>query len=382
MAKKKRPYGSGENIDLGGGERAIRWREVFYELDQRKTRKRYEYLGKISESKAESILKDRQGTVSTPQEAVTNISFRDHAEKWERDILATYKHSVQLGHGSILRLHVIPKFGDRPVGEITTAEIQAWISELRENGYAPHSLDHFHEVLNATMRIAKEWYGLTNNPAEGVHIGKIKCIRKKWALSPAQAAGLLHKLSAKARAMVALDLTTGLRRGELEASRWEDLDEATGTLRVKEASYRGHLDVPKTEAGVREVFVPVEVTVLIQEWKRKSKRTKPTDFIFATRNGKPENANNILRRHVHPACDALGIPRANWLTFRRTFSTWSHRHGVPAKDLAELMGHAEVSTQFIYVQSAEDNKRIAADKLGKDLGSIGQFIQTGNDLVN
>src|SRR5262245_45083915 len=87
---------------------------------------------------------------------------------------------------------------------------------------------------------------------------------------------------------------------------------------------------------------------------------KPTDLIFATRNGKPENGNNILRRHVYPACDELSMPRANWLTLRRTFSTWSHRHRVPAKDIPELMGHSEVNTQFIYVQAADEHKRAAA----------------------
>jgi integrase len=66
-------------------------------------------------------------------------------------------------------------------------------------------------------------------------------------------------------------------------------------------------------------------------------------FHFATRSGNPENSKNILRRHVYPACDDLEIRRANWLTFRRTFSTWSHKNGIPRKDIAELMGHADVT---------------------------------------
>ena len=135
-----------------------------------------------------------------------------------------------------------------------------------------------------------------------------------------------------------LDIVTGLRRGELEAVRWEDLNESEHTLRVKEAHYRGHLDDPKTEAGFRTVAVPSEVMALLRVWKRKSKRTNPTDFIFATRRGKPENSKNILRRHVYPACDDLEIRRANWLTLRRTFSTWSHRNGIPPKDICRIDG--------------------------------------------
>src|SRR6266516_4036777 len=99
------------------------------------------------------------------------------------------------------------------------------------------------------------------------------------------------------------------------------------------------------------------VLTLLLEWKRKSKRTQPADFIFPTRRGKPENGNNILRRYVYPACDAAGVPRANWLTFRRTFSTWSHQRGIPVKDIAEMMGHADVDMQFTYTVGVDENKR-------------------------
>jgi len=91
--------------------------------------------------------------------------------------------------------------------------------------------------------------------------------------------------------------------------------------------------------------------MLLRDWKKASKRTKPTDFIFATRNGKPESGNNVLRRHVYPTCDAAKIPRANWLTFRRTFSNWSHQHGIPAKDIAEMMGHSEVENAVSRIRS-------------------------------
>ena len=94
--------------------------------------------------------------------------------------------------------------------------------------------------------------------------------------------------------MVALDITAGLRRGELEAVRWEDLNASDGYIRVKEHHYRGHLDDPKTEAGFRNAPVPAPVLALLQDWKKATKRTKPIDFIFATRNGKPESGNNIL----------------------------------------------------------------------------------------
>jgi integrase len=60
------------------------------------------------------------------------------------------------------------------------------------------------------------------------------------------------------------------------------------------------------------------------------------------------------------------------LTFRRTFSAWSHHKGVPSKTVAELMGHANVRTQFIYIQGVDSEKRRVADLLGSELARIGQ----------
>ncbi len=60
---------------------------------------------------------------------------------------------------------------------------------------------------------------------------------------------ILAKTTLKPRVMVAIDITTGLRRGELEALLWSDLNESTGLLTVRQHHYEGFLDDPKTDAG-------------------------------------------------------------------------------------------------------------------------------------
>src|SRR5439155_3983677 len=200
----------------------------------------------------------------------------------------------------------------------------------------------------------------------------MKPVRPRWALTVQQAAALIQRLSLKPRTMVSLTLTTGLRRGELFALRWKRLNESDGTLHVTEAVYRGRFDEPKTANGVRTVPLAKPVMALLAQWKQKSRKTGPEDLIFGTRKGRPEHPSNVLRRHIFPACTALKLPRATWLTFRRTFSTWSHHRGVPPKTVAELMGHANVRTQFIYVQGVDAEKRRAAELLAGELVRIGQ----------
>jgi integrase len=80
--------------------------------------------------------------------------------------------------------------------------------------------------------------------------------------------------------------------------------------------------------------------------------------VFSTWSGKPISPNNVLRRSIFPACSALGIPNATWLTFRRTYSSWAHDKGVPGKVVAELMGHAKVDTTLnVYTQVIDESKR-------------------------
>ena len=153
---------------------------------------------------------------------------------------------------------------------------------------------------------------------------KLKCVRPKWALTAAQATALLDALKLMARTMVGLAILSGIRRGELFALRWRDIDEQDRTVTVREAVYDGHFDTPKTEAGVRRIPLADAAVHLIAAWKCRAKNVQPDALVFATHAGKPISPNNVLRRAVFPACKTLALPNATWLTFRRTFSSWSH----------------------------------------------------------
>ena len=93
--------------------------------------------------------------------------------------------------------------------------------------------------------------------------------------------------------------------------------------------------------------------------------------MFSTRTDKAISPNNVLRRAIFPACDALELPRASWLTFRRTYSSWSHDKGVPGKVVAQLMGHANVDTTLnVYTQVLDGARRNVVEKIGGELFTI------------
>src|SRR5262249_23657229 len=115
-------------------------------------------------------------------------TFRTLAQQWARDVLPTkYKHSTQKNHRNIMEKHLLPRFGDLPVCDVTTQAIQVHVTSLIEAGYAPKSIDHIHDVLSAVLRSGVKWGHLQVNPAQGVEMPRLKTVRPKWAFTIEQA---------------------------------------------------------------------------------------------------------------------------------------------------------------------------------------------------
>ena len=331
MAQRKRQYGSGCLLEKGKGW-AIRWRELEIAPDGTKKRVlRYETLGRMSHREASEILTQKMAAASrTHAPTRSRVTFATLANEWQASVLPMYKHSTQKHRRFMLKKHLLPRFGDKALSEITRQEIQMYVAHLTHEGYAPKSIDHVHDVLSAVLRTAVKWGHLQDNPARGVDLPTLKTVRPKWALTPQQAAALLDRLPPLGRAMVGLAILSGLRRGELFALRWKDIDECARVLTVREAVYDGTFSTPKTEAGQRQIPLSAAALGFIGEWRERAGRT-PDALVFATRTGNSISPNNVLRRAIFPACEALALPHATWLTFRRTYSSWSHDKGVPGK---------------------------------------------------
>jgi integrase len=242
--------------------------------------------------------------------------------------------------------------------------------QLTQAGYAPKTIDHIHDVLSAVLRTAVKWGHLQRNPAHDVDLPRLKTVRPKWALTERQAADLMNVLPSLARTMVGVALLTGLRRGELFALRWRDIEEVNQSLTVREAVYEGMFDAAKTEAGVRRIPLSEGALRLIRQWRERVTGTDPEALLFSTWSGKPISPNNVLKT-VASGAQRAGLPRVSWLTFRRTYSSWAHDRGVPGKIVATLMGHAKVDTTLnVYTQVMDALLRGAAAQVGSELFTI------------
>ena len=161
-----------------------------------------------------------------------------------------YKPSTQKNHRPILHKDLVPRFGGTPVAEVTPHAIQEYVAALMDAGDAPKTIDHIHDVLSAVLRTAVKWGHLRENPAHKVDLPRLRPVRPKWALTISQARALLHALPPRAQTLVGLALLTGVRRGELFALRWRDVDHASPCLTIREAVYEGRYCIGhRSEAG-------------------------------------------------------------------------------------------------------------------------------------
>ena len=372
MARRKRQYGTGYLIKRGRGW-AIRWRELEIAPDGRRRKVlRYETLEDMTKKQASERLNDRiraAGDCRTP--ARSRLLFRELVKEWVASVVPMYKYSTQKHRHYTVNRHLLPRFGHRELSAITRQEIQAYVAHLTQSGYAPKTVDHIHDVLSAILRTAVKWGHLKENPARGVDLPALRCVLPKWALTTEQAAKLMSELPPLPRTMVGLAILSGLRRGELFALRWKDIDEQKQLLTVREAVYDMTFSTPKTEAGLRQVPLSALARQLLAEWKPQAASTAPEALVFGTREGTPILPNNMVRRSIAPACKRLGLPKATWLTFRRTYSSWSHAMGVPGKVTAQLMGHANVDTTInVYTQVLDGSVREAVERVGGELFTI------------
>lgn len=371
MARMKRQYGTGCLMQRGRGW-AIRWRETVVGQDGSRVKKlRYENLGEVTRKHALQELAQRMAVAGVPTKAAPRVTFLELAAHWQAQVLPMYKHSTQKNHRHILTKHLTPHFGEQSLAEIGRRDVQAYVADLLRAGYAPKTIDHIHDVLSAVLRTAVKWGYLEDNPARQVDLPALRTVRPKRVLTEAEARQLLQELPPLARTLVGLAVLTGLRRGELFALRWRDLAAGDGALTVDEAVYEGEFHTPKTAAGLRRIPLSPTAQALLAEWRAGAKRTEPADLVFSTWSGKPISPNNVLRAGVFPACERLELPRATWLTFRRTYASWAHDQGVSAKTIAALMGHAKVDTTLnVYAQVLDASVRDAAQRVGSGLITI------------
>ncbi len=218
-----------------------------------------------------------------------------------------YKPSVVREYERSLRLHVLPTLGGAKLAKIQRRDVQRLADDLLASGADPSTIHNALKPLQVIYRRAIDDGDLAVNPCERLRLPAARGRRERIA-SPTEAAALVAALRPEDRALWGCAFYAGLRRGELRALLWNDVDLASGVIRVERSmdSY-GDNGEPKSRAGRRSVPIVAALRDLLIEHKLVTRRAE--GLVFGSSPTSPFTPTAVRKRAL-TAWSALSLSRS------------------------------------------------------------------------
>lgn len=278
-----------------------------------------------------------RGEPEKKQEAPTLEQFAPEFLAMSR---TTNKPSAVESKEMILRVHLIPEFGDRRLDQIDYKAIQDYVTKKAEpNGkLSKKTVNNHLTVLRRLLAVAKK-RGLIATVPE---FEWLKAPKPEFDfLTFDEAVRLRRVADPEWSCMLTVAIKAGLRQGELLALRWEDVDLVKGQLLVRRSVTRGVVTTPKSGKG-REVPLGDEAKAAL-----KAERHLRGPLVFCTRDGRMLRKNEC-KHPLWRACRKAGLRQIGWHVLRHTFASHLVMRGAPLKAVQELLGHATLEMTLRY----------------------------------
>jgi integrase len=242
-----------------------------------------------------------------------------------------------------LRLHILPRLGDRLVKSIDVDDLLQLLRELGDAEYTAWTVRTILTPLSRALSYAVRVGVIDINPMGKLDRWDRPSVRYRAhrVLDRGEVGPLLDAAPAQYRTALAGALFTGLRQNELLALRWKHLDFKAGLVRVRTSLDRAGNDAPlKTDNAVRDVVLIASLARLLKAHRRLSPFSDPGDFIFASRTGSALHWRNITRRCLEQAVKNAGIEPIRWHDLRHTYASMLIASGASITFVSRQMGHA------------------------------------------
>jgi integrase len=375
----------GVNLDVSSSGKQIwvfRWRETRPD-GRRAPRKRVigtleEYpTKKAAENAARGFRLDLvdQGSAAlvqiTMNELVDHFSEHEQVDKGEEGRAYSTRDRCE----SVLNCWILPRWGKTAIDQIRTVAVEDWLGSIPR---AKGTRSKIRNTMSALYNHAIRWEFTDKNPITGPVRGSgvrqsAKRERIPDLLEVEEFQLLQAELRIRERILVWLDMTLGLRRGELAGLRWEDIHFEELTVMAQRSVVDQVVGKVKTEASKRPIPIDPFIAEDLLLWYRTTKYNRPEDYVFATdaaragkkRGKQPVWLSKVMSYRIQPVAKRLGIAkRIGWHTFRRTYTTLLHANGEDVKVVQELLRHGSARiTMDVYAQAVTPAKRKAQGKV-------------------
>ena len=304
--------------------------------------------------------------------------------EWCRLWFETYSRpnirvSTAENYGNMIENHIVPAIGAIKLRQLSSLHIQRMYNDTKTGGrvrrfekttdltLSNSFVRGIHMMLHNCLQQAVKERLIPYNPCDNCRIPKKE--KAEMKIIPPEKVGAYLKEAEQYGVLPIfyLELTSGLRRGELLALLWEDLDVESRILTINKQVTRqdGELlvSVPKTQNSIRKVAVPQQTVDLLIAGHA---RHPDSPYLFMSpKTGGMWSPESIARIHKKLLAAAGIDTRVRFHDLRHTFATLAMQSGVDAKTLASMLGHYSAGfTLDTYTHVTHQMQQGAADKIG------------------
>lgn len=326
-------------------------------------------------------LAEKKAETAQPQKVHMNpILFETLSEQWLNSVSISAKESTIVKYRNLLDNHIINKFGNMEVTNITALDIDIFIQQKlscgRLDGKGGLSAKSVADIVSVMKEVLR--YGKKNGMdilCQSITVPS----KKEKPVLPVYGNENREKLekyliqSTDLRDIgILVCMYTGLRIGEICALRWENINLSEGIIRVyftmqrvqdmsEDAEHKTKIVVttPKSQSSMREIPIPEFLTTLLKNIEVDD----PSAYFLTGKAGvyiEPRNYQYYYKKLL----ESNSIPYLNFHSLRHTFATRCIEAGVDAKTLSDILGHSKVNiTLDRYVHVTMDMKRNGIKKL-------------------
>jgi len=291
-------------------------------------------------------------------------TLSEFLERWLKDyVRPNLAPRTSEGYESIARQHLIPQLGNIILTQLKPSHLQRYYSETLLKGrcdgkgvaLSPQTVRHHHTALHKALETAVEWGLLSRNVADAVRPPHVERPDMHiWGENDITQFLEVAK-STSYYALFYAALFTGMRRSELLALRWQDIDFIFGQVYVSRSLHQLKdrsfvFRSPKTAKGRRTVALPPSAVLVLNEYHKKQELERAllgmplTDeaLVFSSLEGNPLPPNSITRAWTSLASRA-GLKAIRLHDARHTHASLMLKQGIHPKIVQERLGHATIA---------------------------------------
>lgn len=334
-----------------------RWRARYRDNDRKQHSKRFSRKVDAQRWLDQATTELATGTWTDPRRAAKDIPA--WVQSWH-DSKVDLAETTNIRSQQIITKYVEPKWAGVELGRLEHSKVQAWVSELTNEGLSPRSVRKVVGVLSGACDAAIRDRRLALNPCAGVVFPKANPVDKVF-LSAEQVEDLAGESGRHGEPIVYTLAYCGLRWGELAGLRVQDVDPLRKRLNVRQSIVIVGKKVvvkPPKDHEARSVPVPAFLMEMLQG---KLDGRGPDDLVFTSVRGAPLRGGNERRRWFDQAATEIGEPDLTPHGLRHTAASIAIGNGASVLAVQRMLGHS----------SATVTLDVYADLFDSDLDALG-----------